>query len=62
MSKLTKEAVNYRKMTGIRRCDNCSMYRAATLAEVLEEAEDLCTLVEGRIAAHFTCDRWDRRA
>lgn len=57
--KLTKEAVNYRKASGPRRCGACSMYRREIRKP--DGSEGFCTLVKGEIRAMMTCDRWARK-
>lgn len=46
-AKVSKESVNYRPASGKQRCGNCVMFRPGS-----------CTLVEGKIEAGDTCDRW----
>jgi High potential iron-sulfur protein len=56
MAKVSKDSVNYRPATNNKRCGNCAMY-----SERLHDGRGTCSLVEGSIRRHDTCDKWQAK-
>ena len=57
IDRLTKEAVDYRRHSGPRRCGNCSMFRK--VIGIPDGSVGQCSLVRGEIRREMVCDRWE---